>query len=245
VHILLGSAPTLPFLFRNPVSSASHFLWCAFALFAGAFLVRLSRGNRLKAVSLAIFTASMVVLYFASGLYHALRLPMDSEALHWFRLFDHSAIYLLIAGSYTPFVVVLLRGRGRVILLSAVWGLALLGIASKWLIAMPPYPVTVGIYIAMGWVGVIQLPALIRAMGLRGMGLVLLGGVFYMIGGISDALRWPDIWPGIVGPHEILHLSDMVGTGIHILVMLHFVVPYPMLDPAVTSAVVPTPVLPG
>jgi hemolysin III len=223
---LFAAAPTTAFLFRNPVASASHFFWCAFTIFAGALLVRLSRGNQLKAISLAIFTASMGLLYFASGLYHAILLPVDSPTLHWFQLLDHSAIYLLIAGSYTPVVAVLLRGWGRVVLLSTVWTLAIVGIASKWLLPLPPYPLTVSIYIAMGWVGLMQLPALFRALGARGMGMVLLGGIFYTLGGVSDALRWPDLWPGIVGPHEVLHLSDMAGTGVHIGVMLQYVVPY-------------------
>lgn len=221
---LLAAIPTVSLWLRNPVASASHFFWCLFSAFVALFLVRLARKDRLKAISLGIFGASMVLLYFASGLYHALMIP--DETLRWFRSIDHSAIYLLIAGSYTPVAAVMLRGAARITLLSTVWTLAALGIASVWLFTMPPYPVTVGLYIAMGWVGLMQLPALLRVLGYRGVGFIILGGCFYMLGGIADALKWPDLWPGIVGPHEVLHVSDMVGTAIHIQVMLWYVVPF-------------------
>lgn len=221
---LLAAVPTAAFLLRNPVSSASHFLWCLFTFFAGAFLVRLAGRDKLKAISLAIFTASMVLLYFASGLYHALIL--SDEALHWFRLVDHSAIFLLIAGTYTPVVAVLFRGRPRVLLLGLVWAIAVVGIACKWLLRAPPYPLTVGIYIGMGWVGIMYLPAMIRALSLRGMGVVLLGGVCYTLGGVADALGWPDLWPGVIGPHEVMHVCDMAGTLVYIFVMLWYVVPH-------------------
>lgn len=224
---LLAVTPTVPFVLRNPVSSAAHFMWCLFTLFAGLFLVRLARNNRLKAISLGIFAASMVLLYFASGLYHALQ--VSDETLRYFKLIDHSAIYLLIAGSYTPVIVVVLRGQARVLLLSIIWGLALLGIASKWLLPLPPYQLTVGIYIAMGWVGVLQLGALWRGLGRGGFLLALLGGVFYTIGGVSDALGWPELLPGIFGPHEVLHFSDMIGTTIHIAMMMLYVIPRPVL----------------
>lgn len=220
----LASAEIAPFVLRDPVASASHFFWCVFALFAGLFLVRLARGNRLKMISLSIFTATMVILYFASGLYHAVQVPADT--LGWFLKIDHSAIYLLIAGSYTPVAAVLLTGRGRAVLLTAVWALAVVGIASRWLLPSPPYPLTVGIYIAMGWVGLLQLPALARALGVGGMTLALLGGLFYIFGGVTDVLKWPVLLPGIFGPHEIHHLSDMAGTTAHIAMMFRCVVPH-------------------
>jgi len=222
--LLASAMPTLPFQLRDPVSSASHFFWCLFALVAGLFLIRLARQDRVKAVSLGVFTATMVILYFASGLYHAVVVP--EEQLAWFLAFDHSAIYLLIAGSYTPVVAVLLTGRARVLLLTKVWALAAIGIASRLLLPQPPYPLTVGLYIAMGWVGVFHLPALVRALGARGVGLALLGGFFYTLGGIADVARWPDLLPGIFGPHEVHHFSDMAGTTAHIAMMFRHVVPH-------------------
>lgn len=224
VDLLASALPSLPLQLRDPVASASHFFWCVFALVAGLFLVRLARQDRVKAVSLGIFTATMVILYFASGLYHAVQGP--DEVIAWFLAFDHSAIYLLIAGSYTPVAAVLLTGRARVFLLSAVWGLAAVGIAGRLLLPAPPYPLTVGIYIAMGWVGLFQLPALVRALGAGGMALALLGGLFYIVGGITDVARWPVLLPGIFGPHEIHHFSDMAGTTAHIAMMFRHVVPH-------------------
>lgn len=209
---------------RNPISSASHLIWCVFSLFAGLLLIRLARGNPLKVVSLSIFTASMVLLYFSSGLYHALRLP--DEQLLWYKLIDHSAIYLLIAGTYTPVVAVMMTGWPRFILLTAVWSLAAIGIATKWLLPLPPYQLTVGIYIAMGWVGMLQLRGMFEGLGNYGMFLALLGGLFYTVGAVSDAINWPVIIPGILGPHEILHLTDIAGTLTHIIMMYRCVLPF-------------------
>src|SRR5204862_8193178 len=96
-------------------------------------------------------------------------LTVDEATLRYFRLLDHSAIYLLIAGTYTPMFAVLLNGRWRIAALSLVWSLAVAGIVMKWTLAAPSYPVTVGLYIAVGWVGLLPTVPLVRAVGLRGL----------------------------------------------------------------------------
>ena len=160
----MGATEIAGFPLRNPVSAGTHLLWCALGIFLTALLWKLTGGCKLRRWSAVVFGVSMCLLYGASGLYHSLRVA--PKTLNIFRLLDHSMIYVLIAGTYTPICALLLRGRLRVILLATVWGLAVAGIACKWLLAAPPYPVTVGLYVALGWIALLPLRQLIAAIGL-------------------------------------------------------------------------------
>ena len=213
------------FIFRNPVSAGTHLLWCLLAVYITGLLWRLSRGDRIRQLSTGAFGLSMVLLYGASGAYHAVP-GEDLLLVKYLRLLDHSAIYVLIAGTYTPVFAVLLRGRLRIILLSLVWGLAAVGIAAKWLLPWPPYELTVALYIAMGWIVLIPIWQLIRAVGVHGMLWALLGGLLYTFGGVCDAACWPVLLPGVIGYHEVLHLLDMGGTLVHVFFVFRYVLPF-------------------
>jgi hemolysin III len=215
----------ISFIFRNPVSASTHLLWCVLGVYITALLWRLSRGDRVRQLSTGAFGLSMVLLYGASAAYHAV--PREAPLLmKYLQRLDHSAIYVLIAGTYTPVFAVLLRGQLRVVLLSLVWGLAGVGIAAKWLLPWPPYWLTVSLYISIGWIGMLPLWQLIRAVGVQAMLWGLLGGVLYTFGGVCDAAKWPILLPGVVGYHEVLHLSDMGGTLIHVFFVIRYVLPF-------------------
>jgi hemolysin III len=215
---------TISFIFRNPVSAGTHLLWCILGIYITALLWRLSRGDRLRQLSTGAFGLSMVLLYGASALYHAVcgpeQLLLDLQKL------DHSAIYVLIAGTYTPVLTVLLGGRLRIFLLALVWGLAGVGILAKWLLPWPPYGLTVSLYIALGWISLLLIVPLIRAVGVQAMLWGLLGGVLYTFGGVCDAAKWPILLPGIIGYHEVMHLADMGGTLIHVFFVIRYVLPF-------------------
>jgi len=212
------------FIFRNPVSAATHLLWCLLGMYITALLWRLCRGDRLRQWSTGVFGLSVVLLYGASGIYHAV--PGREPLLPYLQKLDHSAIYVLIAGTYTPVFAVLLHGRLRIVLLSLIWGLAGVGIAAKWLLPWPPYWLTVSLYIAMGWVGMLSIWQLIRAIGVQAMLVGLLGGLLYTFGGVCDAAKWPILLPGIIGYHEVLHLADMAATLIHVFFIVRYVLPF-------------------
>src|SRR5581483_713518 len=118
--------PVYPYFLRNPVSAGTHLFWCLWSAYVAALLWRLCRGDRFRQLTGGIFGLCMVALYGASGVYHSVRVSEDW--LRYFRLLDHSAIYLLIAGTYTPIFALLLAGRLRTIMLALVWGLAAIGI---------------------------------------------------------------------------------------------------------------------
>jgi hemolysin III len=217
----------IPFLgLRDPVSSTTHFAACLFGIFVTTLLWRLARGRGRRAqLALAVFGASMVLLYGASATYHALRLP--PERLRFFQLLDHSAIYLLIAGTYTPaFYFLLPDAAPRRWFLSGIWLFALAGIVCKWAIPEVPYWLTVALYLGMGWVGVFTATDMLGAVGLRGMAWGLWGGLAYTLGGLADLFHWPRVLPGLFGSHEVFHLFTMGGTFCHFIFMVKHVFPF-------------------
>lgn len=216
---------TKSWFLRNPVSSMTHLVWCLWAIGVTLILWRLSRGDRKRQLAVGCFGLSAILLYAASGVYHAVPAG-DPELLAILLRLDHSMIYVLIAGSYTPVFAVLLRGRLRVACLCLVWALAAAGIACKWLVPWPPYWLTVSMYIALGWVGLVSVVPLLRAVGLAGMALPLLSGTFYMVGGVCDTVCWPVLVPGIIGYHEIMHVFDMAGTLTHVYFILRYIIPF-------------------
>ncbi len=209
---------------RNPISAGTHLFWALVAIYVTALFWRLTRGDRLRRWSVMTFGVSMCLLFTASGVYHALR--VNPPTLEFFRLLDHSMIYVLIAGSYTPVLAVLLQGWQRTGLLILVWSLAVIGIVCKWVLTAPPYEVTVGLYVGMGWLALIPIPQMIKAVGLRGVLWTLLGGILYTLGGVCDAVGWPTLVSWLIGPHEVLHLLDMLASLIHVYFIIQYVLPY-------------------
>ncbi len=209
---------------RDPFSAATHFAAGVWAVFGMLVLRRLSRGNRRKRHSLVCYGLTMAFAYAASALYHAL--PLPREQLEYLRLLDHTGIYLFIAGTYTPVLRVLMpNGFGKT-LLTVIWLEAVIGVVLKWLVPLAPYPLTVSVYIAIGWTGVLAFVELIRLLGFRAMGWGLAGGLCYTIGAILDALKWPVVYPGLVGHHEVFHLLVIAGTFCHFTFIMRYVVPF-------------------
>ncbi len=229
-------------LLRNPVSASTHLFWALVACFVTALFWQLTRRDRRRRWSIMVFGVSMCLLFTASGVYHSLR--VTPRLLNFFRLLDHSMIYVLIAGTFTPMVAILLEGRLRITLLVLIWAIAVVGIVCKWTLADPPYAITVGVYIGMGWIGIIPMPWLIQAIGVRGMAWSVLGGVLYTLGGIADAVRWPILIPGVVGCHEVLHVLDMFASLSHIYFVFRYILPYqgPAVSWVSATAQLPQPV---
>ncbi len=209
--------------FRDPVAAWTHFAGFLWAVFAFAILWRLCAGDRVRQISVAIFTGTMCLLYLASGTFHALRLP--PEQLRFFRLLDHTAIYCLIAGTYTPIFVVYLEGRFRTLFLRAIWFVAVVGSVIKWTLPMTYYPLTVAIYLGVGAFGLLPAPVIVRKTGWGGAFWGLLGAGLHGLGGILDAFGWPTLSTGWFGSHELFHVFVLLGTASHFVFMVLYVVP--------------------
>lgn len=167
-------------------------------------------------VSCSIYAATQILLYTASTLYHSISRP---SAKHVLRLLDHSAIFLLIAGTYTPFLLVNLRGPWGWSLLLVVWTLAILGIFSQGFMLKAPRWVNAIPYVAMGWLVVVAVQPLIAAVAPGGLALLLAGGLAYTVGSVFY------VWKRLPFNHAIWHGFVLLGSVLHFFAILFFVIP--------------------
>lgn len=175
-------------------------------------------GDGWHIVSGAIFASTLVLLYAISTLYHSIPHPRAKEIL---QLLDHSAIFLLIAGSYTPFTLVSLNGAWGWSLFGIVWGLAVLGIVLKWSAWRRYEWLALSLYLLMGWVVIFAFEPLVTAVDPGGLWLLLFGGIAYT-GGIAFYL-----WEALPFNHAVWHLFVIAGSTLHFFAVLFYVIPAP------------------
>jgi hemolysin III len=206
---------------KDPVSGSLHFVGVFFAVVAIILLIISGWGDPWKIVSFSIYGVSMLLLYNFSTLYHWL--PSGSGGPNQiFRKLDHISIYLLIAGTYTPFCLVTLRGPWGWSLFGVIWGLAILGILTKLFYINLPRRMTTLIYICMGWMVVFAIRPLIESLPSGGVLLLLAGGLAYSFGGVVYIAKKPNI-SKYFGFHELWHVFVLLGTFFHFLAVLVYV----------------------
>jgi hemolysin III len=182
------------------------------ALVAGVVLVLMSPPGAIRVGSVT-FALSALLLFGVSATMHRGRWSRRTGLL--LRRLDHASIFLLIAGSYTPFSLLLLEGADRTILLSIAWGGALLGMAFRVLWTDAPRWLYTPVYIALGWAAVFFFPDFVASGSLTVVVLLALGGLLYTIGGIVYGLRRPDPFPSWFGFHEVFHTLTIVAFATH------------------------------
>ena len=173
----------------------------------------------------AVYAASVAGLFGASALYHRVTWRRPS-ARRWMRRLDHSMIFVLIAGTYTPFALLSIEGSMGDVILIVVWAGALAGVILKLVWIDAPKAFVAGAYVALGWVAVAALPGMVDALGLLATALVLLGGLLYSAGALVYVLRRPDPSPTVFGYHEIFHLLVIVAAAIQYAVVAFWVLPH-------------------
>lgn len=202
--------------FHDPFASGTHLAFAVFMAFDGAILLRLARTHTpFRRWAVGLYALSAVLLYVASGLFHGVRYTSDTER-ELFRRFDLSGIFLLIAGSYLPVFAYLLAGRWRVAMTTAVSGLAGVGVAAVWLMDAPKSGTMVPIYAVLAAVGLLPLLSYLRTIGMRGVLWMFAAAGVYATGGVCEVLKWPILWDGVIGSHEVLHVTDILGTLTHL-----------------------------
>lgn len=210
---------------REPGSAITHFIGMMLAVFAAVpLLIKAGiTSGRHSFTAMAIFMASMVLLYGASTMYHSVNLA--GKRLRIFQKLDHMMIFVLIAGSYTPVCLVVLGGDVGYRLLALVWGIALVGIVIKacW-ITCPKWFSSI-IYIAMGWVCVLVFGRLFDTLSTAAFLWLLAGGLIYTAGGVIYALKLPifNARHKAFGSHEVFHLFVMGGSVCHFIFMYLYV----------------------
>ena len=173
-------------------------------------------GDAWHVVSTAIFGGTLVLLYASSTLYHSFGSEPHKRVL---QKFDHAAIFLLIAGTYTPFVLVTLRGAWGWSLFGVVWGLAVIGVALKFWFAGRFRFVSTGIYLGMGWLVMIALKPLVAALPAAGLRLLIAGGLCYTGGAVFY------LWKRLPYHHAIWHLFVLGGSTCHWAAVFYYVIP--------------------
>ena len=203
-------------LLRGVLHAAGFVAACA----VGAVLVAVVDGRRL--VAAAVFAASAAAMLGASALYH--RVTWSPAARLWMRRVDHAGIYLLIAGTYTCVGLLALHGSLQHVVLGVVWAGAGAAIIAKicWVAAPKWLSAVAGV--ALGWVGVIAMPQLVRTAGPAAVGLLAAGGLAYSAGALVYARRKPDPVPAIFGYHEVFHALTLVALACQYVAIAFFVV---------------------
>ena len=172
-------------------------------------------GQRL---SVAVFGATSVILFGASAIYH--RGNWSSTLNDFLRRLDHSNIFLLIAGTYTPLAVLVLEPSQRNILLTVIWAGAILGILMRHFWSTAPRWAFVPLYIALGWIAIWFLPDFLALGGGWVVSFIIIGGVFYTLGAIAYATKYPNFFPKTFGYHEIFHLYTVIAWTSHFIAIL-------------------------
>ena len=197
-------------------NAITHLAGALLALAGAVVLIVLAaqEGDPWKVVSVSIYGATLVLLYSFSTLYHSLR----GRAKNVLRELDHHSIYLLIAGSYTPFCLVTLRGPWGWSLFGVVWGLAVLGSLQELWLKNSARILSVVIYIVMGWVALVALIQLLHALGPAGFAWLVAGGLFYTIGIVFYVID-----TRLKHAHGIWHLFVLAGSASHYVAILKYV----------------------
>ena len=198
--------------FRDPVSGLTHLLGALLSVVGLVCLlwVAIERGSVWHVVSFAVFGVSLILLYSGSAVYHLVR--ASDRVIQILRRVDHMMIFVLIAGTYTPFCLVPLRGPWGFALLSGIWLVGILGMVFSILWIDAPRWLTTGIYLAMGWAIVIAAFPLARHLSVGALAWMGAAGLFYTLGAVIYATKRPNLVPGVFGFHEIWHLFVMAGS---------------------------------
>jgi channel protein (hemolysin III family) len=198
--------------FTHPLSSIIHFLGAIFFTYMAYFLIRRGKGSSIRIVSLVVFTSSCVFLLLISAVYHLLETSGPAHAV--FQRLDHAAIFLVIAGTFTPIHCILFTGFLRWGFLIIVWVLAISGLVVK-TIFFTTIPEWLGLsfYLGLGWMGLFMGYKLWQRYGFAFIRPLVIGGICYTVGAIIEYQHKLIILTGILGPHEILHIAVLAGIG--------------------------------
>ena len=203
---------------REPVNSITHWVGAILALIGLIALLVISWGTTAKLISLVIYGLSLIFLFSASATYHTVN--RKDKVLEVFRKVDHAAIFLLIAGTYTPFCVNAFTGFWQWGMLSIIWSLALMGVLVKIFYIHSPRWLNAGIYVVMGWLGIAAAGQIFTALPVWVISWLVAGGVIYTLGAIVYSTRIFNFVPGIFGFHEIWHIFVILAALAHFVAVL-------------------------
>ncbi|RJP55024.1 MAG: hemolysin III family protein [Anaerolineaceae bacterium] len=203
---------------REPVNSLTHWAGAILALAGLIALLIVGWSTPAKIISLLIYGLSLIAMFSASATYHMVR--AKDKVLLILRKIDHSAIFLLIAGTYTPFCVNAFDGFWKWGMLSIVWSLALIGIIVKIFYIKAPRWLNAGIYVVMGWLCVGAAGQMLATLPAWVFAWLLAGGIIYTLGAVVYITKFFNFWPGVFGFHEVWHIFVMVAAAAHFVAVM-------------------------
>jgi len=199
-----------------------HLGACAAAI-AGIVVMLLLAHNARGYVGAAVFGTSLIVVYGTSASYH--RIPWGRRMSDVMRRLDHAMIFFLIAGTYTPFCLIVLGNRWGISLLCVTATIASVGALTRLVWLNSPRWLALSLYLATGWVALVAASQILKKLDVAPLALLLLGGVAYSVGGIAYAAKRPDPWPKVFGYHEVFHSFTIMGSTSHFLAVAVFLLP--------------------
>lgn len=197
--------------------------WAFFVAVVAGIVLVVNAPSRRALAAAAIYAMALAGMFGASALYH--RIDWRPRVSVWMRRLDHSMIFVMIAGTYTPIALLLLDGAFSRIVLGVLWGGALLGLVLNLLWIGAPSWLAALIYVTLGWVGLATLPQLIRVGEAVAATLLVGGGVLYTVGAVVYARGRPDPKPAVFGYHEVFHVFVIAAALVHFVAVAFFVVP--------------------
>lgn len=209
--------------FRDPVSGLTHLFGALISIVGLVILLNISYilKDNTSVLASYMFGISLILLYAASSTYHLVR--ASDKVIKTLRRIDHSMIYVLIAGSYTPVCLITLKGSLGDIIFAVIWGLAIIGILVKNFWFSAPRWLSTTFYIAMGWLVIAVIYPMSKVVPMEGIMWLALGGVAYTVGGVIYALKLPKIESKYFGFHEIFHIFVLIGSFCHYFFVLKYV----------------------
>lgn len=212
-------------IFRDPVSGLTHLFGALASLIGLIILIRyqlnIPNFTPLGLTAVIMFGISLILLYTASSVYHLVK--SSDKVIKILRKLDHSMIFILIAGTYTPVCLISLHGKLRWIMFISIWALAVIGVLFKMVWFNCPRWLSTLFYVFMGWIAVFLISPISKAINIRGIVWLILGGLFYTVGAVVYAAKWPKINSKIFGFHEIFHLFVLAGSFCHYLMVFKYV----------------------
>ena len=208
---------------KPKLRGVSHQWAFVVSIFTGAVLILLApNGEAMMAA--AVYAVSVMALFGTSALYHRINWR-SLAARRWMRRLDHSMIFVLIAGTYTPFALLALDGTLATAILIVVWSGALAGVVLQLCWVDAPRALSAVVYIAMGWVALVAFPEMVDKIGITGTALVAAGGILYSVGAIIYATKRPNPAPTVFGYHEVFHALVIAAAALHYAVVALIVLP--------------------
>ncbi len=204
--------------FREPVNGLTHLGGAILAFFGMIALLIVGWNPPIKLISVIIYGVSLIALFLASGIYHTVRVTPAIQAI--LRKFDHSAIFVLIAGTYTPFCLNAFTGFWRWGLLAIIWAIAAIGILVKIYFANAPRWLHTGTYVVMGWLCLLAAPQMPSVLSPNAIVWLILGGIIYTLGAVIYATKIFNFVPGKFGFHEIWHIFVLLGAMAHFVAVM-------------------------